>query len=105
MACCTTPWPANSREKRFAEAQRATLDRLEAEIQALDPATVVLLGDSFHDSNGPSRLLPEALDLLLRLLRAHDWLWVTGNHDGDSGVEIGGRRFAVGERIAMVGAG
>ena len=29
---------------------RATLDRLEAEIEALQPAAVVLLGDSFHDA-------------------------------------------------------
>ncbi|MFN7535320.1 MAG: phosphoesterase, partial [Brevundimonas sp.] len=27
----------------------ATLAKLEAEVEALDPATVVLLGDSFHD--------------------------------------------------------
>ncbi|WP_199553448.1 ligase-associated DNA damage response endonuclease PdeM [Sandaracinobacteroides hominis] len=71
-----------------------SLRRLAAAAAQVRPRHIVALGDSFHDSNGPSRLLPEALDLLLRLLRAHDWLWVTGNHDGDSGVEIGGRAVA-----------
>ena len=35
---------------------RATLDRLEAEIAVLNPKTVVLLGDSFHDARAVAAL-------------------------------------------------
>ena len=44
----------------------ATLQRLEAEIAALDPARVVLLGDSFHDARAIGRM---ALDDRARLDR------------------------------------
>ena len=50
----------------------ATLTRLEVEIAALDPARVVLLGDSFHDTRAIGRMAPDA---------ARDWIWLEGNHD------------------------
>lgn len=60
---------------------RATLDRLEAEIQALDPATVVLLGDSFHDTKAIPRMATEDRARLDDLSTGRDWLWLEGNHD------------------------
>jgi metallophosphoesterase superfamily enzyme len=48
------------------------------------------LGDSFHDAQGPARLLPDAVALLGRLLAAVEWHWITGNHDGGSGAALGG---------------
>ena len=37
---------------------RATLERLEREVEALAPATLVFLGDSFHDGRAEARLAP-----------------------------------------------
>lgn len=60
---------------------RATLDRLEAEIEALQPAAVVLLGDSFHDSKSVARMAADDRDRLDRLAAGRDWIWLEGNHD------------------------
>ncbi|HYC99234.1 ligase-associated DNA damage response endonuclease PdeM [Brevundimonas sp.] len=60
---------------------RATLDRLEAEIDALRPAAVVLLGDSFHDSKSVGRMAPDDKARLDRLATGRDWIWLEGNHD------------------------
>ena len=59
----------------------ATLAKLEAEIEALDPARVVLLGDSFHDSKAIDRLYTEDRARLDRLAAGRDWVWLEGNHD------------------------
>jgi len=60
---------------------RATLDRLEAEIDALDPACVVLLGDSFHDARSIGRMAPADRARLDRMATGRDWIWLEGNHD------------------------
>lgn len=60
---------------------RATLDRLEAEIDAVSPATVVLLGDSFHDARSIGRMAADDRARLDRLARGRDWVWLEGNHD------------------------
>lgn len=73
-----------------------TLAALSAAILRRQPRRVVALGDSFHDSAGCSRLVPEALASLRALQAGRDWLWITGNHDplidaamgGDSAAEI-----------------
>jgi DNA ligase-associated metallophosphoesterase len=81
-------------EKATALAQRsrrllppydstATLARLGAAIDRLDPAVVVALGDSFHDSAGPDRLAADDLATLTRLACGREWIWVLGNHDPD----------------------
>jgi DNA ligase-associated metallophosphoesterase len=59
----------------------ATLAKLEAEIEALNPARVVLLGDSFHDSRAVERLTPADHARLARLAQDRDWIWLEGNHD------------------------
>lgn len=59
----------------------ATLAKLEAEIEALDPAAVVLLGDSFHDARAVDRLSADDLARLMRLAAGRDWIWLEGNHD------------------------
>ena len=59
----------------------ATLAKLEAEIEALDPACVVLLGDSFHDSKAVDRLSAEDRERIARLAVGRDWVWLEGNHD------------------------
>lgn len=59
----------------------ATLDRLESEIAALDPARVVLLGDSFHDRAAIGRMAADDRARLDRLAAAREWIWLEGNHD------------------------
>jgi hypothetical protein len=62
---------------------RATLARLEAEVAELAPATLVLLGDTFHDGRAEARL---AFDDRLRvqaLAAGRTLVWVVGNHDAD----------------------
>ena len=63
---------------------RATLDKLEAEIAELDPAMVVLLGDSFHDTKAIPRMAAEDRARLDRLAAGRDWLWLEGNHDREA---------------------
>ncbi len=60
---------------------RETLARLGAEIEALDPASVICLGDSFDDMAGVAALGPEERGLLAGLARGRGWLWLSGNHD------------------------
>ena len=63
---------------------RATLDRLEGEIAALDPASVILLGDSFHDTRAIPRMAADDRARLDRLAHGRDWLWLEGNHDREA---------------------
>ena len=59
----------------------ATLDRLAALLARWSPATVVALGDSFHDATGSDRLPPSEQQRLNAMTRAHRFIWVQGNHD------------------------
>jgi len=58
-----------------------TLHRLARIVERLDPATVVALGDSFHDDGGAARLLPADHAALRALQRGRDFVWIAGNHD------------------------
>ena len=72
----------------------ATADTLRALIDAVETTgarRLVCLGDSFHDAGGPDRLLPEARRALQMMVRNLDWWWITGNHDEDAAVALGGR--------------
>jgi len=60
---------------------RATLARLARLVERHRPATLLCLGDSFHDVEGPGRLEPEDLATLAALAEATEILWVEGNHD------------------------
>lgn len=62
---------------------RETLRRLEAEAEALSPATVVLLGDTFHDRKSEDRLAKEDGARLAALAAGRTLVWVVGNHDSD----------------------
>jgi uncharacterized protein len=72
-------------------ATLAALDRL---CRHYRPRRVICLGDSFHDGGGPARLMTRDLSLLDRLVGAHDWIWVAGNHDPALPEGIGGQRVA-----------
>lgn len=60
-----------------------TLGRLEAEVAALSPAVVVLLGDSFHDRTAEDRLAESNAERLHALAGGRRLVWVIGNHDAD----------------------
>ena len=58
-----------------------TLDRLAAEIAALDPLRVISLGDGFDDDQAGGALDAAARGRLAGMARGRDWIWVAGNHD------------------------
>jgi DNA ligase-associated metallophosphoesterase len=68
----------------------ATLARLCEAIMRYRPRTVVALGDSFHDGDGPQRLDESDRGAINILQQGRDWVWVAGNHDPDPAVGIGG---------------
>ncbi|WP_414692333.1 ligase-associated DNA damage response endonuclease PdeM [Phenylobacterium sp.] len=62
---------------------RETLRRLGAEVAALTPATVILLGDTFHDRRSEDRLAADDAETVRELARGRTLIWVVGNHDAD----------------------
>ena len=68
-----------------------TLIRLEELVTTYRPRRILCLGDSFHDQDGPARLDPLDRQRLARLAAAHDWIWVTGNHDHGAAASLGGK--------------
>jgi DNA ligase-associated metallophosphoesterase len=70
-----------------------TLTRLDAEISALGPATVVCLGDSFDDSEAAGALEERHAIWLARLQAGRRWVWIEGNHDPGP-IALGGSHLA-----------
>lgn len=68
----------------------ATLARLCEAIMRYRPRTVLALGDSFHDGDGPQRLGDTDRAMIAALQQGRDWIWVAGNHDPDPAARIGG---------------
>ena len=62
---------------------RETLDRLERELAALSPATLIFLGDSFHDGAGEDRLPADDHARIVALALGRQLVWAVGNHDSD----------------------
>lgn len=60
---------------------RATLARLAEAVAHFNPRRILALGDSFHDADGASRLLPTDLDMLRQLGAGREMIWIAGNHD------------------------
>jgi DNA ligase-associated metallophosphoesterase len=90
----------------------ATLDRLTLLLRRWSPATVVALGDSFHDAAGSARLPATEQDRLNAMTGAHRFIWVQGNHDPAPPSGLGGEwveSFAAGPMTfrhqAAAGAG
>ncbi|MEO1749216.1 MAG: ligase-associated DNA damage response endonuclease PdeM [Pseudomonadota bacterium] len=59
----------------------ATLARLAALVAKYDPATIISLGDSFHDEEAALRLSSNTRRAIEALVVGRDMVWVTGNHD------------------------
>lgn len=79
---------------------RETLERVALAIRETGARRVFTLGDNFHDSAGPSRLEPHAAGMLAALVRATDWVWITGNHDSKMAASAGG---TIAEELTIAG--
>ncbi|MBU6268949.1 MAG: ligase-associated DNA damage response endonuclease PdeM [Sphingomonadales bacterium] len=69
---------------------RATLQRVADALRATGARRVFCLGDNFHDADGAARLESHAAGMLDALVRATDWVWITGNHDSGPVSGVGG---------------
>ena len=58
-----------------------TLSKLADAIDTYNAATVIALGDSFHDTNAAGRIAQSDLETLRLLQEDREWIWITGNHD------------------------
>lgn len=79
---------------------RAGLLSLRAAIEKWAPATVMLLGDSFHDAHGPERMAAGDRALLEQLATRADLIWLSGNHDPSLPAYLPGSRS---QEIALGG--
>ena len=70
---------------------RETLMRLAQVIDRYEPARVIALGDSLHDTGAAGRIATEDRQILAMLQEGREWVWVTGNHDPAIGAELGGQ--------------
>jgi DNA ligase-associated metallophosphoesterase len=86
-------WYAQTGQMLPPYDSRETLERLADTIKATDARRVITLGDNFHDDAGTSRLEPYAAGMLEGLIRAHEWVWITGNHDVDMHRTFGAECF------------
>ena len=58
-----------------------TLDRLAQDIAAIQPETVICLGDSFDDLTAAQDLADPLKARLISLMAGRRWIWIAGNHD------------------------
>lgn len=90
-------YAVNARKLLPRHDTRQTLDLLAGLVEALRPAAVVCLGDSFHDRSATERLPPDERAFLDRLTAQTRFVWIAGNHDpapppagwGEVAAEIG----------------
>lgn len=68
----------------------ATLARLAELIERRAPATIICLGDSFHDPDGAGRLGAAERARLVEMQRGRSWVWLAGNHDPAPPAALGG---------------
>jgi DNA ligase-associated metallophosphoesterase len=60
---------------------RVTLDKLHRLIRHYQPAAVIALGDSFHDTRGVERMHGADRARLIQMTKDTHFVWITGNHD------------------------
>jgi len=70
---------------------RTTLTSMQKAISIYQAQHVVCLGDSFHDGNAVSRMEPDNIACINRMVKETTlWQWVLGNHDPQIPPEIAG---------------
>jgi len=68
-----------------------TLSRLAQIVDELKPQYFIALGDSFHDRNAASRMVPQHKECLNTLIGSVEhWIWIEGNHDPNISLGING---------------
>lgn len=72
---------------------RATLEKLDSDLDATGAESVICLGDSFDDLAAVEGIEDSARLWLARLMAGRAWIWITGNHDPGP-IEIGGTHRA-----------
>ena len=72
---------------------RDTLLRLADDLDRMNPATVICLGDSFDDLDAARALAAEDQTTLTRMQAGRRWIWIEGNHDSGP-VDLGGTHLA-----------
>jgi hypothetical protein len=60
-------------------------------IEATKPQCLIFLGDSFHDREAGLRIDAEDFAALRSLVARQETVWITGNHDPELPLHIGGR--------------
>jgi DNA ligase-associated metallophosphoesterase len=60
---------------------KATLDKLHRLLRLYQPASVIALGDSFHDVRGVERMHAADRARLIQMTKDAHFIWITGNHD------------------------
>ena len=68
---------------------RATLQKLDRDIEATSARHIICLGDSFDDLTAADHLPEDDRRWLTRLMAGREWTWIAGNHDAGP-TEIGG---------------
>jgi len=66
-----------------------TLEKLENDIKATTPQTVICLGDSFDDLDAAESLSNDMRLWLTKLQAGRQWIWIEGNHDPGP-IDLGG---------------
>ncbi len=72
---------------------RATLERLDADLETTKARQVICLGDSFDDLAAADGLDEQDHLWLLRLMAGREWIWIEGNHDAGP-ASVGGTHRA-----------
>ena len=72
---------------------RATLAKLDADLDATGARAVICLGDSFDDTAAAQTIDEPDRLWLVRLMAGRDWTWITGNHDPGP-IDLGGSHRA-----------
>lgn len=72
---------------------QATLLRLQAALAHTGATTLIALGDSYHDADGPARLSAPARTLLSTIADNTRILWITGNHDDAAAASLHGTAY------------
>ena len=72
---------------------RETLEKLDTDIAATAPRSVICLGDSFDDLLAADALGSHETALLTRMQAGREWIWIEGNHDPGP-VNLGGTHLA-----------
>jgi len=70
---------------------RATLLKLAEAVSRHRPATIIALGDSFHDQEADGRIGTEERGLIETLGASAEFLWIAGNHDPRPPAWAGGK--------------